>query len=153
MGYKMITTLVSMTIPFAAIFLFDLPTKLERLPLALLLVCYYLFFVHTISFIVSSVAFSLTRIHSLTVAKNLAFWILSGELLPVDLIPDPYRSWILALPFCNAVYIPVGYITHRIPIEMVWQGFFSTTLGLLCAALLGTIMWRQGLRKYVGTGA
>jgi len=153
MGYKMITTLCSMVIPFLAVWIFSMPTNFERLPVAFLLVFYYLFLVHAISFIVSSVAFSLTRIHSLTVAKNLAFWILSGELVPIDLVPEPYRHWILSLPFCNAVYIPVGYITGRIPIEMVWHGFLTTTVGLIITGTLGSLMWKQGLKKYVGTGA
>ncbi len=153
MGYKMITTICSMMIPFLAVWIFKMPTEFSRLPIAFLLVFYYLFLVHAISFIVSSVAFTLTRIHSLTVAKNLAFWILSGELVPVDLVPEPYRHWILSLPFCNAVYIPVGYITGRIPIEMVWHGFATTTYGILIAGAIGYALWKNGLKKYVGTGA
>jgi ABC-2 type transport system permease protein len=153
MGYKMITTVISLIVPFIVVEIFKLPVMYERLPLVFLLVFYYLFLVHTISFIVSTVAFSLTRIHSLTVAKNLAFWILSGEIMPIDLLPEPYRTWILNLPFCNAVYIPVGYLTGRIPIEMVYHGFMTTTVGLLVAGVLGVLLWRNGVRKYVGTGA
>jgi ABC-2 type transport system permease protein len=153
MGYKVITTIISLIIPFIAVWIFKLPVMYERLPIVFLLIFYYLFLVHTISFIVSTVAFSLTRIHSLTVAKNLAFWILSGEIVPIDLLPDPYRSWILNLPFCNAVYIPVGYLTGRISVDLVYHGFVTTTWGLMAAGLIAVWFWRSGVHKYVGTGA
>lgn len=153
LGYKAITTVVSLSIPFIAVFIFDLPMSFSRFLLALVLIGYYLFFVETISFIVSSVAFHLTKVHSLTTAKNLALWLLSGELIPIDLLPEPWRTWIFELPFCNAVYIPVGYITGRLPLSAVLHGFWTTTLGLLVLGPISALMWKQGLKKYSGTGA
>ncbi len=92
MGYKLITTIVSMMIPLAAIFIFKLPTKLERLPLAFALEFYYLILVHSISFVIASSAFYLNKVYSLTGAKNLALWLFTGELFPLDLMPEPYRT-------------------------------------------------------------
>jgi ABC-2 type transport system permease protein len=153
LGYKAIITAISLFIPIAMITAFHLPTHYDRIPLALLLVGYYLVLVHTVGFIVSSLAFHLNRIYSITATKNLALWLISGELIPIDLLPEPYRSWVLDLPFCNGVYIPVGYITGRIGIEMVWHGFLTTTLGIGVFGVIATLMWRWGLSKYVGTGA
>lgn len=152
-GYKFVTTLFSFFVPLLAVWYFKLPTDFSKLPLILVLIMYYMILIHILGFIVATVAFHLNRIHSLIVAKNLALWLFSGELVPLDLIPEPFRSVVLSLPFCNAVYIPVGYLTGRIPVEMVYQGFQTVTVSIVLLGSVAVLMWRWGLRKYVGTGA
>lgn len=153
MGYKFVTTLTSMAVPIIAAYIFNLPTIYSRIPLAILLCFYYLILVHTISFIVCSIAFHLTKISSFTVAKNLVLWILTGELFPLDLIPDPYKKFIIALPFSSGVFLPVGYITSRVGHAEMIQGFVSVTIGIIGLNLIGAYLWKKGMQSYVGTGA
>lgn len=153
LGYKFIIIFFSFLVPLILTWWMDLPTDFSRLPLTLLLIAYYLVLVQTISFLVASLAFHLNRVYSMTIAKNLALWVLSGELFPLDLLPEPYRTWVLNLPFANAVYIPVGYLTGRIPVEMVLHGFLTTTYGIGVIGLIAYSIWRNGLSKYAGTGA
>ncbi len=153
MGYKLVTTAISLIVPVIVVQFFDLPTNLARVPLAVLLCFYYLIMVHSISFIISSLAFHFTKISSLTVAKNLFMWILMGELFPLDLLPEPWKSFIIALPFSSGVFIPVGYITGRVEINTVMQGFVSVTIGLIILNIIGAYMWKKGMDSYVGTGA
>ena len=153
MGYKVITSSFSLMVPLVLIYFMKLPTEFSRIPIALALALYYLVLVHCLSFIISTFAFHLTRVHSFTVAKNLGLWLLSGELIPLDLLPEPWRSLIINLPFCNAVYIPVGYITGRIPFEMVVHGFITNTIGLLIFGAIGWFCWNRGVKTYTGTGA
>lgn len=153
LGYKFITTIISMFVPVIAAWIFDLPTAYARIPLSILLCFYYLILVHTISFIVSSVAFHLTKISSFTVAKNLLLWILTGELFPLDLIPTPYGQFIISLPFASGVFLPVGYITGRVTHDQMINGFLSVTIGLVVLNLIGAWLWKRGLATYSGTGA
>ena len=153
LGYKFITTIISLIVPVIVVQFFDLPTNLMRVPLAVLLCFYYLIMVHSISFIISSLAFHYTKISSLTVAKNLFMWILMGELFPLDLLPEPWKSLIISLPFSSGVFVPVGYITGRIEIDIVIQGFVSVTIGLVILNIIGVYMWKKGMDSYVGTGA
>ncbi len=153
MGYKIVTTVISLIIPIIAVSIFYLPSDLTRLPLATLLCFYYLFLVHSISFIISTMAFHFTKISSLTVAKNLFMWILMGELFPLDLLPEPYKTWVISLPFASGTFTPVAYITGRVGIETVYLGFVSVTIGLIVLNLIGAYLWRKGLNSYVGTGA
>lgn len=153
MGYKFITTLVSMLIPLLAVAIFGLPTKFARLPLAFALEFYYLILVHSISFVVAASAFYLNKVYSFTGAKNLALWLLTGELFPLDLMPEPFRSFIIALPFSSGVYVPVGYLTGRLEIDSIWQSFISVTIGIVVVNVLGAIMWKKGVNVYTGTGA
>lgn len=153
LGYKFITTAFSFLVPLGMVLVFSFPSQLTRLPLAILLVFYYLIFIYCISFVVSCFAFFLNRVSSFTVAKNLAMWILTGELLPLDLVPEPYRQWVISLPFCAGVYIPAGYITGRLDISYVLNAFSSVTIGILTVGICGAWLWRRGLKTYAGTGA
>lgn len=153
MGYKAITTAVSFLIPLVASFLLPWPVDLTRLPLAILLVSYYLLLVHSISFVISCCAFFLNRIHSFTVAKNLLLWTLTGDILPLDMMPEPFRSVLVALPFSSGVFLPVGYLTGRVDLPAMMNGFVSVTVGLVAVNLFGAWLWRRGLNSYVGTGA
>ncbi|WII72561.1 ABC-2 family transporter protein [Bdellovibrio sp. 22V] len=153
MGYKFITTLVSMMIPLLAVMIFKLPTKFERLPLAFALEFYYLILVHSISFVIAAGAFYLNKVYAITGAKNLALWLFTGELFPLDLMPEPFRSAVIALPFSAGVYVPVGYLTGRLEIASVYQAFTSVTVGIVIVNLIGAYMWRKGVNVYTGTGA
>lgn len=153
LGYKLITTVFSLIVPAAVVYFFDLPTDFSRLPLTLLLITYYLFLVHIMGFLIATFAFQLNRVHSFVMAKNLALWLLSGELIPIDMFPEFFKKILLALPFSNAVYVPVAYLTGRIDVSVVYQGFMSITGGILIFAILARISWQNGLQKYSGTGA
>ncbi len=153
MGYKFITTVISLIVPIVAVLIFSLPTDLKRLPLSIALEFYYLVLVHSISFVVASSAFFLNKVYAFTGAKNLTLWLLTGELFPLDLIPEPYRGWFIALPFSAGVFVPVGYLTGRLEVGQVWQSFMSVTIGIVLVNILGLALWKKGLRIYAGTGA
>lgn len=153
LGYKAIVILLSFWVPILALTVLKLPLYWERLPAAMLTVLIYVVFAHMISFSIATLAFHLTRVSSFTVAKNLAFWVLSGELLPLDLLPEPFKSILLTLPFCNAVYIPVGYITGRVSYELWLSSLGSLLVGMLVMAMIATFAWKRGMVKYAGTGA
>ncbi len=153
LGYKVITSLISLTVPFILTLFIGVSTYHSRFPAALLLVFFYLVLVHTVSFSIASFAFFFNRIHSLTMAKNIALWLLMGELFPLDLIPEPYRSWVIHLPFSSGVYIPVGYLTGRLGHADLLKAFVSVALGLLVLAPASSALWLAGRKRYSGTGA
>ena len=153
MGYKLLTTVISMIVPLAITLVMTGPTIHSRLPLALAVQILYLVFVYTISFTIASFGFYLNRVHSFTVAKNIALWMLTGELFPLDLVPEPYRTWVISLPFANAVYIPVGYLTGRFGIEIVLNGVISILVSLAVLTVFSRFLWINGRRRYSGTGA
>jgi ABC-2 type transport system permease protein len=153
MGYKLVTTALSVTVPLLTVWLIGLPLIWSHLIPAILLAMYYLVFLYVLSFIIMTFAFHLTRIHSITVGKNLALWIFSGELLPLDLFPEPYRHILISLPFSSGVYVPVAYLSGRIDDRYLWSGVQSITLGIFVLSTIAFPMWKWGIRKYTGIGA
>jgi len=153
LGYKTVTTLLSLVFPILILIGFELPTHWDRLPATLFLIFYYLIFVYGMSFCIASLAFFFNKVHSLTVTKNLALWLFTGELFPLDLMPPVWQKFFLALPFSSGVYVPVGYLTGRIGFSEWLQGVTTTTVGLIVVSIVGWLLWRRGMRVYAGTGA
>jgi ABC-2 type transport system permease protein len=152
-GYKFVTTLISMTIPFAVSMFFDLPVHYARIPAAFFLVFFYLIFAYLMSFIVSTASFYLNRIYGLTMVKNLSLWILSGELVPLDIFPEPLRTIMMNLPFATGAFTPVAYLTGRVGTEVLLRGYLSVGVGILILSFIATWAWRKGINQYSGTGA
>jgi ABC-2 type transport system permease protein len=153
MGYKALTTALSIAVPVVLSLFMNLPVELLRLPLALALIFYYLILVHILSVGVASLGFFFSKIHHLTVAKNITLWMLTGEFFPLDLAPEPFRSFLVALPFSSAVYRPVGYLTGRLELSTIAEGFISVSCGILVFGILTHVLWKAGRRQYSGTGA
>lgn len=153
LGYKVVTTLVSLMVPLLFTVIYKLPIHYDRLPIAFCLVFLYLFFLHNLSFIVSSMAFYITKVKSFTLVKNLILWLLAGELLPIDLMSPALSKILLWLPFSASVYIPVAYVTGRCDQTLVMQGFISIVVGFAITSLFARLLWVKGLSEYTGTGA
>lgn len=153
LGYKAITMAISFSVPLAISYFAKWPLLLDRLPLVLLLAIYYLFLLHILSFLVAILAFHFNRIYSLTTTKNLALWLLSGELVPLDLLPQGLKSVMLILPFSSGVYVPVAYLIGRVDVSVVIQGFISITVSIVLFGLLAIWAWKKSLQSYTGTGA
>lgn len=83
----------------------------------------------------------------------LSTWFLSGELMPLDLLPSPIREWVIALPFSCGIYIPAAYLSGRINTHAFMKGFLSLAVGGVVFGLLAQFVWKKGLRRYTGTGA
>lgn len=152
-GYKGLSGGISLLVPIAITAFLPSTTIMARLPLALLLLGYFLIMMHTIAFLVSAFGFFYNRVQSFAVAKNITLWMLSGELFPLDLAGEPLRTVLINLPFASGVYVPIGYLTGRVEIEQVYKAFGSVTIGIIVFGLVGRVVWRAGLRRYSGTGA
>lgn len=152
-GYKLAVPFSSFVFPIVGCLWMDLPFHLERVPLMLLLTVTYLLFVHTLSFTIACMAFFINRSHSFTGIKNIILWVLAGELVPLDLYPEPLRTWLISMPFAAGVYVPAGYVSGRFGTEVVLKSFGSVILGTMIVGIFATLIWRRGLRAYTGTGA
>lgn len=152
-GYKLLILAASFFIPAGICLAIGAPFEPLRFPAMVGMIVFYLIFAHTLSFCVACMAFRMNRAHSLTGMKNLAIWVLSGELIPLDLYPEPFRSWLLHSPFAAAVYLPVSYVTGRVGPQAFLDGLVSIAIALTLLGLVAAALWRSGVREYTGTGA
>lgn len=152
-GYKLLTASCSFFIPIVGCYFLGVPVSIEKVFLALALISIYLIFVHTLSFSVACLAFFINRAQSFTGIKNMIIWVMSGELIPLDLYPDYLKNILIHSPFASGVYIPVGYITGRVSDDLFKQSFLSIFFGIIVAGVLAHWLWTKGLKVYSGTGA
>ncbi len=153
MGYKFLCMASSFVVPISLFFLYPGTTQFSRLPLAIALCILHLCFTYFLSFSIVSLGFFLHKNRSLTTLKNISLWIFTGELFPLDLLPQSIKAIFIGLPFASGVYIPVAYLTGRVDISTVYQGFFSVSMGILVFSFSGWWLWRKGREIYTGIAA
>lgn len=153
LGQKLITALVMVPVIFLIAWNWDLPFHAERLPIVLLMGISYVILLFSLHFAVASMAFFFDNVYSLNNTKNMIIWVLTGELMPLDLLPSPLREWIIALPFSSGTYLPAAYLSGRIETDVFMKGFISLAIGGIFFGLLARLVWKKGLRRYGGTGA
>lgn len=153
-SYKVLTSLLSLIVPaFLVSVVMPGPTDLSRFPLACTLVLAYLFLVFNLSYIVACIGFHLNKVSGISMAKNIAIWVLTGELFPIDLAPAGIKRLLLDLPFASGVYVPVGYLTGRCDVELVYRSFGIVIGSAIITGLIGRALWLWSIKGYVGTGA
>jgi ABC-2 type transport system permease protein len=123
------------------------------MPAMLLILTFYLIFTHTLSYLIASFGFFITRTKALTAMKNMSLWVLSGELFPLDLVPPPLKDWIIHLPFASGVYVPVGFLVGRLDFNQYLSACFSLAVSTLIVGAISAVVWKRGLKVYAGTGA
>ncbi|MBA3239058.1 MAG: ABC-2 family transporter protein [Parachlamydiaceae bacterium] len=153
LGQKLITAFVMVPIIVLIARLWDLPLYIERLPIVLLMGVCYVTLLFSLHFAVAAMAFFFNHVYSLNNTKNMIIWFLTGELMPLDLLPSPIREWVIALPFSCGVYLPAAYLSGRIESDVFLRGFISLAFGGVFFGLIARLAWKQGLKRYSGTGA
>ncbi|MFN7904763.1 MAG: ABC-2 family transporter protein, partial [Pseudobdellovibrionaceae bacterium] len=68
-------------------------------------------------------------------------------------VPEPYKQYLLNLPFSCGVFVPVGYLTGRLGLSDMIHGFFTIFVGTGVCGLISYFLWRKAIREYSGTGA
>lgn len=153
LGQKLITAAAMVPVVLSIAWIWDLPFHIERLPAALLMGFSYVILIFSLHFAIASLAFFFDHVYSLNTTKNMIIWFLSGELMPLDLMPSPYKEWVIALPFSAGMYLPASYMSGRIGTEAFMQGFISLAVSGIILGLFARIVWKMALRRYGGTGA
>lgn len=152
-GYRIATSWIAFLLPICIYFFYPGTVDLSKLPLVFVIFCVYVVFAHTLSFCVASLAFFMTRTQSITFLKNITLMLFTGELFPLDLFPEGIRNIMIHLPFANAVFIPIGYLTGRIDLSMALQGLQTLVVSLFFLLIIAHFIWNQGRKVYSGTGA
>lgn len=105
-----------------------------------------------LSFIIATLAFYMDEVWTLFVMKGMALWLLTGQIIPLDLFPESAQRILKWLPFGYLAFAPTkmllgDYSTDEIAFS-VWV-VFSWTLGLY---LLHKFFWSYALRQYSAFG-
>lgn len=152
LGQKLLVVVIMTPVVFLIASVWELPFYPDRFLAALLMSFLYVIMIYTLHFAVSSMAFFLDNVYSLNNTKTMIIWILSGEVMPLDLLPSNVREIVIALPFSCGNYLPAAYVSGRITTAVFINGFYSLAAGFVLFGIMARVIWQKGLRRYGGTG-
>lgn len=78
--------------------------------------------------------------------------IAAGAIIPLSLFPDFWRTIFEILPFQYFIYFPMQIYFGKIDASGIFTGFAFVLAWLLILSFLFLILWKRGVRRYVGYG-
>jgi ABC-2 type transport system permease protein len=78
--------------------------------------------------------------------------VLSGSLLPLELLPGILRHVAFIAPHRWGSYFPVRALLGKVPVAGIYEGVLIQFCWVIALAIIVTILWRVGTRKYEGWG-
>jgi ABC-2 type transport system permease protein len=109
----------------------------------------------SIAYCLSMLTFHFERASSLENLSMLPYLFFSGIIIPLSDLPPRVREVVALTPFPYMVDFPARILTGKIgPGDAgLYQGFGIMACWFAAFALLGSRLWRWGLREYSGQGA
>ncbi|MBI4494098.1 MAG: ABC-2 family transporter protein [Chloroflexi bacterium] len=97
-------------------------------------------------------AFWLIEIEGATWLYEAAVFLLSGAMLPLEVLPDPVAALARLLPFQYLYSFPATVLLGRVEGGALLAGLLGQVAWLAAAALLARLAWPAALRQYEAVG-
>lgn len=156
LSYRILYTVVTL-VPLALVFawfhnLLTLPAHgitwlLTALSLALAAGIQFL-----IAYSVALLAFWILEISTIVFILYSFEYFLSGQLFPLDIMPDWLQGVLRWLPFTYELYFPVSVFLEKTRGASLWGGLAIQAGWLLLLLGVARLMWRRGVRHYSAVG-
>lgn len=102
--------------------------------------------------IIGCLAFYITEIWGLSVLRYGVSNLFSGLLLPLVLLPDGFRQVAEALPFAQALYLPVSILSGITPLSDVPRLWLQQVVWLVSLLVLSRFAFSRAVRKVTVQG-
>jgi ABC-2 type transport system permease protein len=104
--------------------------------------------------IIACMAFWTTRVYLLDSLFRFALGrLLSGEYVPLQLLPAALQGLALALPFQYGLYFPAQTLLNKLTDEQLIFGFAMQLFWCVVLAALFFLQWRVAVKRYSAVGA
>lgn len=97
-------------------------------------------------------AFWTTRIVAINQTYFIATFFFSGQLAPLELLPEWIRTLSGLLPFRWFVSFPVELMLGRLTVEQTLTGFVAQSIWIGIGVMLMHFLYRAGIKRYVAFG-
>jgi ABC-2 type transport system permease protein len=81
------------------------------------------------------------------------YTLLSGYLIPIELLPPWVRALVRVLPFRSTLGFPVELLIGQLGREAALADLARQWAWVLAMALVATVVWRRGIRRFEAYGA
>jgi len=77
---------------------------------------------------------------------------ISGQMMPLDLLPEPWFSILELLPFQYMAYFPAVVFLGKVTGTRLWLHLLRELLWAVAFIVLARVLFRMGLRRYSAFG-
>jgi ABC-2 type transport system permease protein len=92
------------------------------------------------------------EISSLLFVYMLFNFFFSGHMFPLEILPEPWRTWVGWMPLKYLAYFPAAVFLQKIPPEQLWQEMALMGVWTLFFIFLSRRLMHAGFRRYSGYG-
>jgi ABC-2 type transport system permease protein len=103
--------------------------------------------------IITCLAFWTTRVYSISQFYSLVVILLSGQFVPLQLMPPAIQTVAQYLPFQMFRYVPVEIILNRLPPDAILRDYAISLIWLVILQFLFLWVWREGVKRFSAVGA
>jgi len=157
-GAHKVAYIVTATLPYAGLFAvcyqyFD-GIRLDGLTLSVYFVSLFLSFLLGFFFeaCIGMVGFWFLEVTSLLYIVNTLNFFVSGQMFPLDLLQEPWASFLKMLPFKYLAYFPAAVILGKVQGADLVYGLVGETVWVIFFLFLARVLYRIGLRRYSAYG-
>jgi ABC-2 type transport system permease protein len=98
------------------------------------------------------IGFWFLEISSLMYVINTVNFFVSGQMFPLDLLPDWLAVPLKAMPFQYLAYFPAAVLVGKVQGAAIWEGLLAELAWAVVFVVLARILFRLGLRRYSAFG-
>ena len=102
---------------------------------------------------ITCLAFWTTRVYSVSQFISLVIILLSGQFVPLQLMPRLVQNIAAFLPFQMLRYVPIEIILNRMPLSAILFEYGFNLLWLLIFIFLFRLVWARGIKHFSSVGA
>ena len=103
--------------------------------------------------IITCLAFWTTRVYSVSQFFYMIVILLSGQFVPLQLMPPAIQALARYLPFQMFRFVPIEIILNRLPPESILRDYAFSLVWLVILQLLFSWVWRAGVKRFSAVGA
>lgn len=135
-----------------SLFVFRMEWSLWRIGLFLVSLLFALLLNFEMFYCLALLSFRFQDVNHLFEMVAVTLVVISGGIFPLDIFGERITQIISVLPFGYTTQFPVNIINGRYTLFQTMTGI-SIQLGwILFFRLLGKVMWKRGLKKYIAVG-
>jgi ABC-2 type transport system permease protein len=101
---------------------------------------------------VGMVGFWTLEVTSVLYVFNALNYFVSGQMFPLDLLPQPWAGLVKLLPFQYLAYFPAAMFVGKLDSQEVLNGLIAQAAWVLVFAALARLLYRAGLKRYSAFG-
>jgi ABC-2 type transport system permease protein len=153
-GWKVIAVLLWIPIAIVLSLLFRPELSVNAAQVATFLVAIWgAYVIRTLLlFLLGLVTLWTTRVAALFELYFTAELLLSGRLVPLDLLPDGVLRWVDLLPFRSTFGFPIEALVADLSGPQLVRGLLAQAFWIAVGWVLAVLVWRRAVRRYTAVG-